>query len=43
MLPSYVETILITLFGIMGDQWAKHHTLRGYWSKKSVAGILWVV
>jgi len=27
MLPSYVETILITLFGRMGDQWVKHRIL----------------
>jgi len=27
MLPSYVETILIALFGRMGDQWVKHRIL----------------
>jgi len=30
MLPSYVDTMLLTLFGIMGDQWVKHRTLPGF-------------
>ena len=27
MLPSYVETTLVTLFGRMGDPWVKHRIL----------------
>ena len=30
MLPSYVETILIALFGRMGDQWVKHRILLAF-------------
>ena len=29
MLPSYVETTLITLFGRMGDPWVKHRIFAG--------------
>jgi len=30
MLPGYVETILIALFGKMGDQWVKHHIVLAF-------------